>query len=51
MKLFLILVWSVIYCSIGITLQHFKIINHPAYWSLYGSLMGSILTTIILSFK
>ena len=47
-KTLLIIALAVIYAAFGSFLQHSGIIVEPAYFSLYGFTLGSILTATLL---
>jgi hypothetical protein len=47
-KLMASLLFLCVWAACGIALQKYGIIEHPAYWSLYGAIAGQITIAIII---
>jgi len=46
-KVFIVFVLVVSYVALGILVYNSDLINHPAYWSLYGALFGGMIVAVV----
>lgn len=45
------IIMLIIYIIVGVTIEHFQLIERPAYWTLYGVIWGIYISNNSSNFK